>query len=325
MSHIEDLEQRRKKEDDDHQSPPWYAVAGKCVMGAVIHPLDYVRVLIQLGYEPIEPVPTRRLFGKPALRLPSVFTYMGYIRSVDGFFGLYRGFGASLCGNFTQNVVMIHMTAAMPPVPTFEEDQELNAEDVKIMNFIQRTSQQMVARTVATILSQPFYVISCRMMAQFIGGELKYTSLLSSFREIIKDEGVSGLWNGLMPRLTGEILRIWLAGSVAFVINNYAVQEASVRSYITGTTNFLAASITYPFQVVGTVMTVSGAPIEAGGPPHLARYEGWTQCWKHLSQLGHLKRGSSLFWRYYQGPMGISFDGAAYKIPVDVSLLSKVN
>lgn len=69
------------------------------------------------------------------------------------------------------------MTAAMPPVPTFEEDQELNAEDVKIMNFIQRTSQQMVARTVATILSQPFYVISCRMMAQFIGGELKYTSV----------------------------------------------------------------------------------------------------------------------------------------------------
>lgn len=57
--------------------------------------------------------------------------------------------------------------------------------------------------------------------------------LLSSFREIIKDEGVSGLWNGLMPRLTGEILRIWLAGSVAFVINNYAVQEASVRSNIT--------------------------------------------------------------------------------------------
>lgn len=65
----------------------------------------------------------------------------------------------------------------MPPVPTFEEDQELNSEDEKILHFIQRTSQQMVARTVATFLSQPFHVISCRMMAQFVGGELKYTSV----------------------------------------------------------------------------------------------------------------------------------------------------
>ncbi|OQR77901.1 mitochondrial carrier2-like [Tropilaelaps mercedesae] len=319
------LEQRHKSKDDDNQSPPWYAVAGKCAMGAVAHPLEYVRILIQLGHEPLEPKPTRRIFGKPALMLPSMFTYMGYIRRVDGFLGLYRGFSASLCCNLTQNIVILQLTAVMPPVPTFEEDQELNEEDVKIFHFIQRTSQQMVSRAVATLLSQPFYVISCRMMAQFIGGEFKYSSLYGSLREIIKDEGYSGLWNGLMPRLAGEVIRIWLAGSVAFFINNYIVDDASVRSYISGTTNFLASSLTYPFQLVGTVMSVSNAPIQAGGPPHLARYDGWTQCWKHLSQHGQLKRGSSLFWRYYQGPTRISPDGTAFKIPVDMSLLRKTN
>lgn len=65
----------------------------------------------------------------------------------------------------------------MPPIPSFEEDQELNADDEKILHFFQRTTQQMIARTVATFLSQPFHVVACRMMAQFIGGEQKYTSV----------------------------------------------------------------------------------------------------------------------------------------------------
>lgn len=53
--------------------------------------------------------------------------------------------------------------------------------------------------------------------------------VIGSFREIIKDEGIAGLWNGLMPRIVGDVLRIWMAGSVAFLINNYIVDEASVR------------------------------------------------------------------------------------------------
>ena len=53
----------------------WSNVVFKSGMATAMHPLDYAKTLIKLGYEPIAPVPTRTFFGRPALGLPSVFQY----------------------------------------------------------------------------------------------------------------------------------------------------------------------------------------------------------------------------------------------------------
>lgn len=44
-------------------------------------------------------MPGRSLFGKPALKLPNVFEYVRYIKSVDGFSGCYRGLVPKVCGS----------------------------------------------------------------------------------------------------------------------------------------------------------------------------------------------------------------------------------
>ncbi|XP_015760721.1 PREDICTED: mitochondrial carrier homolog 1-like [Acropora digitifera] len=52
---------------------------GAIILGALMttatHPLTCVRVLMQVGHEPIAPTPSRTLFGTKVLRLPSFFQY----------------------------------------------------------------------------------------------------------------------------------------------------------------------------------------------------------------------------------------------------------
>lgn len=68
------------------------------------------------------------------------------------------------------------------------------------------------------------------MMAQFIGRETKYNSVLGSLIDVYREEGLSGLWSGLLPRIYGEILRIWVAATIAFMINTYVIEDPTVRT-----------------------------------------------------------------------------------------------
>ncbi|XP_003738993.1 mitochondrial carrier homolog 2 [Galendromus occidentalis] len=313
---------RRRVVENDDKAEPWLSVVGKSAMTVVMHPFDYAKTLMQIGFEPLPPVPAHTIFRRPVLKLPGVFAYMGHLRGVDGFFGLYRGLGASLTGRIVYDSCFVFVTMRLPPVASFDEDQQLLVGDCpltsdgqKIVNFIKRTAQESVAYAAAITVAQPFRVITIRMMAEFVGRETKYNSVLGSFVEIYREEGLSGLWSGLVPRIYGEILRIWLAATTAFFINTYIVEDPTVRSYIATMSSFLASSLTYPFALVSTVVSVSGAPIVAGRPPHVAIYSNWTQCYTHLKKNDQLKRGSSLFWRYYN-PVEVS-RGIAYKKPVD--------
>ena len=49
-------------------------------------------------------------------------------------------------------------------------------------------------------------------------------------------------------------------------------------------------------------MVVSRSGLAAGYPPFMPMYISWTDCFSHLKSQNQLKRGSSLFFRYYTGP-----------------------
>ena len=52
-------------------------------------------------------------------------------------------------------------------------------------------------------------------------------------------------------------------------------------------------------------MAVSRSGLAAGYPPMMPFYTSWWDCLKRLKAEGQLKRGSSLFFRYYTGPQVI--------------------
>lgn len=175
------------------------------------------------------------------------------------------------------------------------------------------------------VAAHPFHVISLRMMSQFIGKEKFYTSIVASIMEIYRNEGIRGFFSGIIPKLIGDLLCLIVASSTVYVVNKYIVHDKNGRQYSAGfiqvdrTTNliyisnikyirfiififflqFTFSNILYPLSVVSTCMAVTGCRLLAGQPPIMPVYKNWIDCLSDLYERGELKRGNSIFWRYY--------------------------
>ncbi|XP_042905350.1 mitochondrial carrier homolog 2 [Parasteatoda tepidariorum] len=294
----------------------WFHLFGKLGVTALGHPFEYVKVLIQIGHEPFPPKPTRTLLGKPALGLTGAFAYMKHIKSIDGVFGLYRGLFPKLCTNF---VSMSTYIIAYEKVPSLDSNKQLQqiseselTDEQKLALFAHELMKSTVARTASIIVSHPFYIITLRSMAQFVGRETKYSGIFGSLREIFNEDGILGFFSGLVPRLIGEILSMLLAASASVLINTYLVDEESAKTYVKALMGYLAGALFYPFTVVSHVVIVNNCGLKAGMPGNMPIYSNWSDCWSHLSAIGQLKRGSSILWRYHTGPfMTSAYSGSS--------------
>lgn len=55
----------------------WIRFGLRMGVSAALHPFEYSKTLIQLGYEPIAARPGKSLLGKPIMKLPNIFQYGG--------------------------------------------------------------------------------------------------------------------------------------------------------------------------------------------------------------------------------------------------------
>ncbi|CAH0547542.1 unnamed protein product [Brassicogethes aeneus] len=296
----------------------WSNYALRIIVNTASHPFEYAKVLIQIGYEPIPPRPTTTFFGKPALKLPNIFEYVKHIKSVDGISGCYRGLGPKVCGNLLSAVVTQKIIDSMEPTDN-ENENEQEPEDIRWNKYLKSVKCDLLTHSAAIIVSQPFHVITVRIMAQFVGRESKYVGILGSIREVYQQNGVLGFFSGLIPRLLGDVISLLLASSLTYALNTYLVEEKEMQVYTSATMSFLATAITYPFQVVSNCMSVSNSGLMAGSPNFMPHYGSWVDCWRDLSSRNQLKRGSSLLVRYYVGPH-IIIAGQAMQVPTQIKL-----
>lgn len=89
-------------------------------------------------------------------------------------------------------------------------------EDEYRKHFIVELRRNIVYKVVYEMIFSMFRVISMRMMAQFIGRENKYKSVLGSILQIYKDEGFLGFFVGLGPRLTFDLTCIIVASTATY-------------------------------------------------------------------------------------------------------------
>lgn len=273
----------------------------KVAINTVLYPVGYAKVLIQIGYEPMLPRPTTTiLFRKPALALPNIFEYVNYIKKVDGISGCYRGVVPTICADIVGSVVFNKTSNYIKKAVETEEEEETK-EDKQCTTFICELIQGLISRTVAVLFSHPLEVIALRMMAQFVGKETKYSGLFGSFVEVYKENGISGYYAGLMPKLIGITVIITLFNTTSYIIGRYILTDEATKPYVLPTVNFIATTAAYPFWVVSHCMAVNNCGLVAGLPPHMPIYNGWRHCWSHLSATNQLKRGNSMFWRYHTG------------------------
>ncbi|CAH1101174.1 unnamed protein product [Psylliodes chrysocephalus] len=284
-----------------HKENRWSNYALRIIINTVSHPFEYAKVLIQIGYEPVPPRPAKTLFGKPALKLPNIFEYVKYIKNVDGFMGCYNGLTPKVCGNLMSAIASQRLLDYLEP-PNEDDFDEEPTDEQKRRNFVRSMKCDIMTHTAAIVVSQPFHVVTVRMMAQFIGRETKYNGIFGSVKEIYRENGMLGFFSGLIPRLLGDILSLLLASSLTYAINTYIIEEKDLKVYTSATMTFLSTAITYPFQVISNCMAVTNSGLKAGSPTFMPHYSSWVDCYYDLSSKQQLKRGSSLLVRYYVGP-----------------------
>jgi len=303
--------------------PP--GLAFKMGMSFVAHPMEVAKVLIQIGHEPVAPRKTRTLLGKPALALPSVFQYCRYVKKKEGWTGLWRGVTPRISSIALQNFTAAKFDQYYPPEEELSEEEENTMTDEeKLKRFFRMTARDIASKSVCVVVSHPLQVLMVRAIGEFVGGEQqKYTSditggIYSGLVTTINENGILGLWSGVVPRLIGEISLVAVSASITFLINTYLLHDRDMHKYTSNFSNFIGQSLTYPFQVVGNCMAVSRSGLAAGYPPFMPLYMGWTDCFAHLRSQKQLKRGSSLLFRYYTGPQVIVGDRI---MPVTANML----
>uniref|UniRef100_A0AAQ4QW19 Mitochondrial carrier 1 n=1 Tax=Gasterosteus aculeatus aculeatus TaxID=481459 RepID=A0AAQ4QW19_GASAC len=262
---------------------------------AFTHPLLYVKLLIQMGHEPLPSTVGTTMFGRRVLYLPGFFSYVRHIVKVDGSRGLFRGLSPRIMSSAISTVVRsgvkrVHRAARCSRL---QSDMEVDVFMESICRLGRRLKQMSNGYFPPTPL---------RCMAQFVGREVKYGGMFSCMVKIFKEEGLAGIYVGLVPHVAGEVLFLWCCNLLAHIINTYAVDESfsqasAIRSYTKFVMGIAVSVLTYPFMLVADLMAVNNCGLAAGLPPHSPIFKSWRHCWNHLSNKGHLFRGSSFFFR----------------------------
>lgn len=195
------------------------------------------------------PRPTTTLFGKPALVLPNIFQYgkpqlllsgdkllicsilVSYIKSVDGLYGCYRGLSPKLLGNIVSTHLSEHIADKLGMAKVDEEEEEGMSEEKYTDRFEKQLKRSVVVHAAGAVISSPFHVISIRMMAQFVGRETKYTSILGSIVQIYKDEGIMGFFSGVIPRLLFDVTCVVVASTATYLVGRHFIREKEGRAY----------------------------------------------------------------------------------------------
>lgn len=266
-----------------------------------LHPLSYVKVLAQIGHEPLAPFKSMNMFGREQLFYPNCLQYCGYIYSVEGISGLYRGLGMKIISHSVGTYVYARSRRLMKDAED-TKDLDFKKENEKCINYlIQLTSKKVTARCWAVIFSHPFHVMFLRSMAQFVGGETRYSSwnIFKNAIEIYRYEGLQGFFNGLAPRLIFEASTIALTSAISYFVSIYIIDSKEYDGVINLISSLFASSVTYPLSLVSVVSGVSGCQLIAGQPPRMPVYKSWIEIFKQHCEANQLKRGSTGFFRIY--------------------------
>ncbi|MCL7052251.1 hypothetical protein MKW94_017910 [Papaver nudicaule] len=107
---------------------------------------------------------------------------------------LYAGWGAVLCRNIPHSVIKFY---------TYERLKQLFLSTTQTThpNTFQTLVCGGLAGSTAALFTTPFDVVKTRLQTEIPGSLRKYDGVFHALREIVKDEGLKGLYRGLTPRL----------------------------------------------------------------------------------------------------------------------------
>ncbi|KAJ8899088.1 hypothetical protein K2173_010241 [Erythroxylum novogranatense] len=239
---------------------------------------------------PLDVIKTRfQVHGLPTLHTGSIkgSIIVGSLEQIfqkEGLPGMYRGLGPTVLALLPNWAVYFTM---------YEQFKSFLCSNDK--NHQLSIGANMIAASGAgaatTIFTNPLWVVKTRLQTQGMrAGVVPYRSTLSALRRIAHEEGIRGLYSGLVPALAGishvaiqfptyEKIKMHLANQKNTTMDKLGAQEVAVASSVS---KIFASTLTYPHELVRSRLQEQGHHSEK-------RYSGVVDCIKKVFEQEGLR------------------------------------
>ncbi|KAJ5085726.1 Mitochondrial carrier protein RIM2 [Penicillium argentinense] len=278
---------------------PWVhllaGASGGFATAIATSPLDVLRTRLQSDFYQRPPSPSASSPNPPIVD-PSKHTshktarIISNIYRAEGWRAFFRGLGPSLAGVVPATAIKFYVYGNCKRLGA----QMLGLGEDSTLIHAQAAISAGIATSTAT---NPIWLIKTRLQldkAQTSTGNRRYKNSLDCLRQVIRHEGLGGLYKGLSASYLGAAetaLHLVLYERLKGILHKSLVSpdgtdtptQKEITSWISttgaaGSAKFAAALIAYPHEVIRT--RLRQAPLENGRP----KYTGLVQCFRLIAK-----------------------------------------
>eukprot|EP00041_Stephanoeca_diplocostata_P030410 m.919364 g.919364 ORF g.919364 m.919364 type:complete len:317 (-) comp23751_c0_seq1:3081-4031(-) len=300
--------------DEVHPQNYFERMGSATLLSSIASTPTVVKTLMQLGFEPCAPKPYTNILGQTGFIRPGLFSYTNILVKTHGYGILFTGLPCRIVETILYDSVSSRVKRGLDQIlhrraaTAIDDDDD---DESAVQNIVSEIFSKSVSMCIASLVCQPFKVVGTRMIAQIAGKEMKYAGMIQGLSLIYNEDGLRGLFRGLVPTCVGEVVFATSIVILSDIVGKYITPhlmgytketaDANGKAVSNMITHHLAVTcaqpLFYPFHVVRAVMIVNGSGLSVAQPS----FESFVDCFRHLASLpSHrgLMRGSSMLRRF---------------------------